>query len=86
MAIIINQHTQHPKGKKMKKSVSPLICLATYALGQTSAYAHGAHGAETSLFHLFSEPQHAMGLIATGCLVALIAALHNRRQTAEIKK
>lgn len=70
----------------MKKLVTTLICLATYALGQPSAYAHGAHGSETSLFHLFSEPQHAMGLIATGSLVALFAALHNRRRTAEIKK
>ena len=71
------------KGKKMKKLVSTLICLATYGVGQTSAYAHGT---ETSLFHLFSEPQHAMGFIATGLLVAVIVAVHIRRQTIEIKK
>ena len=74
------------KGKKMKKLVSTLICLATYVVGQTSAYAHGAHGTETSLFHLFSEPQHAMGSIATGLLVAVIVAVHIQRQTIEIKK
>jgi hypothetical protein len=70
----------------MKKLTTSLIGLATYCLGQTSAYAHGAHGADSSLLHLFSEPQHAMGLIATGSLVALFFALRNRRQTAEIQK
>ena len=70
----------------MKKLPTSLIGLATYCLGQTSAYAHGAHGADSSLLHLLSEPQHAMGLIATGLLVALFVALSNRRVTAGIQK
>ena len=74
------------KGKKMKKLASTLIFLTTYGIGQTSAFAHGGHGAETSLVHLFTEPQHAMGLIAAGLLVAVIIPLRNRLQTVGIKK
>lgn len=74
------------KGKKMKKLASTLIFLTTYGIGQTSAFAHGGHGAETSLVHLFTEPQHAMGLIAAGLLVAVIITLLNRLHTFGIKK
>jgi hypothetical protein len=74
------------KGKKMKKLASTLICLTTYGIGQTSAFAHGGHGAETSLIHLFTEPQHAMGLIAAGLAIAVIITLRNRLQTVGIKK
>ena len=74
------------KGKKMKKLASTLIFLTTYGIGQTSAFAHGGHGAETSLVHLFTEPQHAMGLIAAGFLVAVIITLRNRLKTVGIKK
>jgi hypothetical protein len=74
------------KGKKMKKLASTLIFLTTYGIGQTSAFAHGGHGAETSLVHLFTEPQHAMGLIAAGLLVAVIITLLNRLHTFRIKK
>ena len=70
----------------MKKFIISLMCLTTYCLGITSAYAHGAHGADSSLLHLFSEPQHAIGLIATVSIVALFVALRNRHQTAEIQK
>jgi hypothetical protein len=74
------------KGKKMKKLASTLIFLTTYGIGQTSAFAHGGHGAETSLVHLFTEPQHAMGLTAAGLLVAVIITLLNRLHTFRIKK
>lgn len=81
----MNLH-QTSKGKKMKKLHATLICIASYCLGSTSVLAHGAHGAETSFFHLFSEPQHATGLVATMSLLAVVVALRNRRQTVEIKK
>ena len=70
----------------MRKLHAILICIASYCLGSTSALAHGAHGAETSFFHLFSEPQHAAGLVATMSLLAVIVALRNRHQIVEIKK
>ena len=70
----------------MKKSVTSLICLATYCLGQTSAYAHGPHGVDTSLLHLLSEPQHAIGLLASGALATMLITIRNRRQTADIQQ
>ena len=70
----------------MKKFTTSLICLTTYGLGITSAYAHGAHGTDSSLLHLFIEPQHAIGLIASVSLVASLVALRYRRQTAKARK
>lgn len=70
----------------MKKFTISLICLTTYGLEITSAYAHGAHGADSSLLHLLSEPQHAIGLIASMSVVASLVALRYRRQTAKIRK
>ena len=74
------------KGKKMKKLASTLICFTTYGLGQTSVLAHGGHGADTSLVHLFTEPKHTMGLIVAGIVLALIIALSNRLHTVGTKK
>lgn len=70
----------------MKKFTTSLFCLTTYCLGITSAYAHGAHGADSSLLHLLSEPQHAIGLVASVSVVASLVALRYRRQTAKVRK
>ncbi|MDG2019046.1 MAG: hypothetical protein P8J25_06335 [Porticoccaceae bacterium] len=71
----------------MKKNVTSFICLATYCLGQTTAaYAHGAHGAETSLSHQFTEPQHLISLLAIASVISLFTAMRKTFQTASTQK
>lgn len=70
----------------MKKIVTSFICLATYFLGQTTAYAHGAHGAETSLSHQFTEPQHLISLLVIVSVISLFTAMRKTFQTASIQK
>jgi hypothetical protein len=58
----------------MKKFVNSLIFTATYLLSH-AAHAHGAHGSETSLMHLFTEPQHLFGFIAISAGLGLFILL-----------
>ena len=58
----------------MKKLVNSLFFTATYLLSH-AAHAHGAHGSETSLMHLFTEPQHIFGFIAISAGLGLFIML-----------
>jgi hypothetical protein len=58
----------------MKKFVNSLIFTATYLLSH-AAHAHGAHGSEISLMHLFTEPQHLFGFIAISAGLGLFIIL-----------
>jgi hypothetical protein len=58
----------------MKKFVNSLIFTATYLLSH-AVHAHGAHGSETSLMHLFTEPQHLFGFIAISAGLGLFIML-----------
>ena len=58
----------------MKKFVNSLIFTATYLLSH-AAHAHGAHGSETSLMHLFTEPQHLFGFIVISAGLGLFIML-----------
>ena len=58
----------------MKKLVNSIIFTATYLLSH-AAHAHGAHGSETGLMHLLTEPQHLFGFIALSAGVGLFILL-----------
>ena len=62
----------------MKKIVNTLIFIATYLLSHV-AHAHGAHGSETSLMHLLTEPQHLFGFIAVSAGVGLFILLRKNQ-------
>jgi len=62
----------------MKKLVNSLIFTATYLLSH-AAHAHGAHGSEVSLMHLFTEPQHVFGFIAISTGVGLFILLRKNQ-------
>ena len=62
----------------MKKIVNSLIFTATYLLSHI-ANAHGAHGAETSLMHLLTEPQHLFGFIAISVGLGLFILLRKNQ-------
>jgi hypothetical protein len=62
----------------MKKIVNTLVFTATYLLSHV-AHAHGAHGAETSLIHLLTEPQHLFGFLATGAVLSLFIMLRKNQ-------
>lgn len=64
----------------MNKLVTYFICTATYLVSQTVAYAHGAHGAETSISHQFTQPQHLIELLVTTTVIALFIVLRKIRQ------
>ncbi|MBT4929048.1 MAG: hypothetical protein HON20_03930, partial [Cellvibrionales bacterium] len=51
---------------------------ATYLLSHV-AHAHGAHGAETSLMHLLTEPQHLFGFIAISAGLGLFIMLRKNQ-------
>ncbi|MGB2532957.1 MAG: hypothetical protein ACPH95_03815, partial [Porticoccaceae bacterium] len=63
----------------MKKHVNPLIFTATFLLGQTTAYAHGAHGSETNLMHILTEPQHLFGFLAASTALSLFMMLRKSK-------
>jgi hypothetical protein len=63
----------------MKKHVNPLIFTATFLLGQTTAYAHGAHGSETTLVHILTEPQHLFGFLAASTALSLFMMLRKSK-------
>ena len=62
----------------MKKLINSLIFTATYLLSHV-AHAHGAHGSETSLMHLLTEPQHLFGFIAVSAGVGLFILLRKNQ-------
>ena len=62
----------------MKKIVNTLIFTATYLLSHV-AHAHGAHGSDTSLIHLLTEPQHHFGFLATGATLSLFIMLRKNQ-------
>ena len=62
----------------MKKIVNSLTFTATYLLSHV-AHAHGAHGSETSLMHLFTEPQHLFGFIAISAGLGLFLMLRKNQ-------
>lgn len=64
----------------MKKLIKSFILIMTYCLGQTVAYAHGAHGAETSISHQFTQPQHLVELFVIGTIITLFFVLRKIRQ------
>ena len=62
----------------MKKLVNSLIFTATYLLSHV-AHAHGAHGSETSLMHLLTEPQHLFSFIAVSAGIGLFILLRKNQ-------
>jgi hypothetical protein len=62
----------------MKKLVNSLFFTATYLLSHV-AHAHGAHGAETHLMHLLTEPQHLFGFIAISAGLGLFILLRKNQ-------
>ena len=62
----------------MKKFVNILIFTATYLLSH-AVHAHGAHGSETSLMHLFTEPQHLFGFIAVSAGLGVFIMLRKNQ-------
>jgi hypothetical protein len=62
----------------MKKLVNSLIFTTTYLISH-AAHAHGAHGSETSLMHLLTEPQHLFGFIAVSAGLGLFIMLRKNQ-------
>lgn len=64
----------------MNKLIKPLIILTSFCFGQTTAFAHGAHGTETSIVHQFTQPQHLVELFVIGTLIGLFFVLRKLRR------